>query len=179
LYSFPGPAGERWEVIVAQGPLWLTEEGLAEFQRQPQELQARMGNPDPAGTQARVLVTLTDLEERPMPSSSRPRPCIWRGTVTARASAAGQEPEVDWAKARLPHMLMSGHVVLPARREIPLRVAGIGCLIDRPPITGGNVTGTSLPTPTLHTARLRASATRGHAAACLVNGPGGAPTLQP
>jgi hypothetical protein len=42
-----------------------------------------------------------------------------------------------------------------ARREIPLRVAGFGCLIDRPPITGGNMTGTSLPTPTLHTARLR------------------------
>jgi RimJ/RimL family protein N-acetyltransferase len=49
---------------------------------------------------------------------------------------------------------MSGHVVLPARGEIPLRVAGIGCLIDRPQ-TGGNRTGTSLPTPTLHTARLR------------------------
>src|SRR5260370_8388378 len=50
---------------------------------------------------------------------------------------------------------MRGLVLEPARREIPLRVAGIGCLIDRPPITGGNMTGTSLPTPTLHTARLR------------------------
>src|ERR1022692_2722974 len=52
-------------------------------------------------------------------------------------------------------MPMSGRVVLPARREIPLRVAGIGCLIDRPPITGGNMTGTLLPTPRLHTGRLR------------------------
>jgi RimJ/RimL family protein N-acetyltransferase len=52
-------------------------------------------------------------------------------------------------------MPMSGHVVLTARRETPLRAAGIGCLIDRPPVTGGNMTGTSLATPTLHTARLR------------------------
>jgi [ribosomal protein S5]-alanine N-acetyltransferase len=50
---------------------------------------------------------------------------------------------------------MSGLVVLPARREIPLRVPGSSCLIDRPPVTGGNMTGMSLPTPTLHTARLR------------------------
>ena len=50
---------------------------------------------------------------------------------------------------------MSGHVVLPTRREDPLRVADIGCLVDRPPITRGNMTHMSLPTPTLHTARLR------------------------
>src|SRR5277367_4408780 len=50
---------------------------------------------------------------------------------------------------------LSGRVVLPGRREIPLRVAGIGWLIGRRPITGGNMTGTLLPTPTLHTARLR------------------------
>jgi RimJ/RimL family protein N-acetyltransferase len=50
---------------------------------------------------------------------------------------------------------MSGHVVLPARRENPLRVANIGCLVDRPPITGENMTRMALPTPTLHTARLR------------------------
>jgi hypothetical protein len=56
---------------------------------------------------------------------------------------------------RPPDLPVSGHVVLPARREIPLRVAGIGCVIDRPPITGGNMTGTSLPAPALHTARLR------------------------
>jgi hypothetical protein len=34
-------------------------------------------------------------------------------------------------------------------------VAGLGCLIDRPPITGGNMTRMALPTPRLHTARLR------------------------
>jgi hypothetical protein len=50
---------------------------------------------------------------------------------------------------------MSGYFVLPVRRENPLRVAGIGCLIDRPSITGGNMTRVALPTPTLHTARLR------------------------
>jgi [ribosomal protein S5]-alanine N-acetyltransferase len=55
------------------------------------------------------------------------------------------------------HLLvpMSGHFVLPVHRENPLRVAGIGCLIDRPSITGGNMTIMALPTPTLHTARLR------------------------
>src|ERR1700749_3245990 len=36
-----------------------------------------------------------------------------------------------------------------------LRVAGLRCLVDRPSITGGNMTRMSLPTPTLHTARLR------------------------
>src|SRR5687767_10011701 len=36
-----------------------------------------------------------------------------------------------------------------------LRVAGIGCLVDRPPVTGWNMTRMPLPTPTLHTARLR------------------------
>jgi RimJ/RimL family protein N-acetyltransferase len=36
----------------------------------------------------------------------------------------------------------------------PLRVAHMGCLIDRPPIRRGNMT-TSLTTPSLHTARLR------------------------
>jgi len=39
--------------------------------------------------------------------------------------------------------------------ENPLRAAGIGCLIVRPPITGGNMTRVALPAPTLHTARLR------------------------
>ncbi|WP_460494762.1 GNAT family N-acetyltransferase [Dactylosporangium cerinum] len=34
-------------------------------------------------------------------------------------------------------------------------MAGIGCVVDRPPITGENMTGLSLPTPTLHTGRLR------------------------
>jgi DNA-binding transcriptional ArsR family regulator len=67
-------AGERREVVVAQGPLWLTDENLAEFQRQLQELQARMGNPELGGTPARALVALVDLEERPMSSSSGPRP---------------------------------------------------------------------------------------------------------
>jgi RimJ/RimL family protein N-acetyltransferase len=51
-------------------------------------------------------------------------------------------------------MSMSGHFVLPVRRE-PLRVAGIGCLIDWPSIRGRNMMRMALPTPTLHTARLR------------------------
>jgi DNA-binding transcriptional ArsR family regulator len=67
-------AGEHREVVVAQGPLWLTEEGLAEFQGQLQELQARMGSPDAGGTPARILVALVDLEERPVSSSSGLRP---------------------------------------------------------------------------------------------------------
>jgi [ribosomal protein S5]-alanine N-acetyltransferase len=41
------------------------------------------------------------------------------------------------------------------RRENQLRVARISCLVDRPPITGRNMTQQSLPAPTLHTARLR------------------------
>lgn len=61
-------AGERREVMVAQGPLRLTEEGLAELRGHLQELQSRMESPDPAGTRARVLVALVDLEERPAPS---------------------------------------------------------------------------------------------------------------
>jgi [ribosomal protein S5]-alanine N-acetyltransferase len=52
-------------------------------------------------------------------------------------------------------MPMSGHFVLPVRRENPLRVAGIECLIDWLLITGGNMTRMVLPTPTLQTARLR------------------------
>jgi len=63
-------AGEHREVVVAQGPLWLTAEGLAEFQRVFKELYERFGSPDPAGSQARALVALVDLEERPAPSSS-------------------------------------------------------------------------------------------------------------
>lgn len=58
-------AGERREVMVAQGPVRLADEGLAELLRQVQGLQARMDKPDPAGTQARLLVALVDIEERP------------------------------------------------------------------------------------------------------------------
>jgi RimJ/RimL family protein N-acetyltransferase len=47
------------------------------------------------------------------------------------------------------------HFVLPVRRENPLRAADVECLIDWPSITGGNMTRTALPAPTLHTARLR------------------------
>jgi DNA-binding transcriptional ArsR family regulator len=65
-------AGEHREVAVAQGALWLTAEGLAEFLRVFQELHARFGSPDPAGTQARALLAVVDLEERPAsPSSGR------------------------------------------------------------------------------------------------------------
>lgn len=63
--------GEQREVVVAQAPLWLTAEGLAEFHRLYEDLFARFGAPDPAGTRARVLVALTDLEERPGPASRR------------------------------------------------------------------------------------------------------------
>jgi DNA-binding transcriptional ArsR family regulator len=68
--SMAKAAGEHREIVVAQGPLWLTAEGVAEFLRVFQELHARFGSPDPAGTQARALVALVDLEERPAPSSS-------------------------------------------------------------------------------------------------------------
>jgi DNA-binding transcriptional ArsR family regulator len=73
-------AGEHREVVVAQGPLWLTAEGLAEFQRMFQELHARFGSPDPAGTQARALVALVDLEERPAPASDGRRTDASGGT---------------------------------------------------------------------------------------------------
>src|SRR5262249_28771172 len=53
-----------------------------------------------------------------------------------------------------PHLPPSARVGLP-RGENPLRLAAIRCLVDRPPITGGNMTPMALPTPTLHTARLR------------------------
>ena len=49
---------------------------------------------------------------------------------------------------------MSEHPVLPARSENSLRVPRIEGLIDRPSITGGTMS-TALPTPSLHTARLR------------------------
>jgi DNA-binding transcriptional ArsR family regulator len=71
-------AGQRREVAVAQGPLRLTEEGLAEFQRLLHDLQARFDDPDHDGTQARVLIALVDLEERPV--SSRPGPGTSGGT---------------------------------------------------------------------------------------------------
>jgi DNA-binding transcriptional ArsR family regulator len=68
--SMAKAAGEHREIVVAQGPLWLTAEGVAEFLRVFQELHARFGSPDPAGTQARALVALVDLEERQAPPSS-------------------------------------------------------------------------------------------------------------
>jgi DNA-binding transcriptional ArsR family regulator len=73
-------AGERRVVHVAQAPLWLTGEGLAAFQRLLHELRERFGNPDPAGTQARVLVALVDLEERPEPPFGGPWPDASGGT---------------------------------------------------------------------------------------------------
>lgn len=60
-------AGEHRQVVVAQGLLWLTAEGLADFRRAFEELLARFADPDPAGVQARALVALADLEERPAP----------------------------------------------------------------------------------------------------------------
>lgn len=60
-------AGERREVLVAQGPVRLTDEGLAELQRHIRELHARVDDPQ-AGTQARFLVALVDLEDRPAPA---------------------------------------------------------------------------------------------------------------
>jgi DNA-binding transcriptional ArsR family regulator len=62
-------AGERREVMVAQGPIWLTDEGLAEFLSHLEELQARMASPGSTGTQARLLIALVDLDERPAPRS--------------------------------------------------------------------------------------------------------------
>lgn len=64
-------AGERREVMVAQGQIRLTDEGLAELLRHLQELRAGMTDPGPAGTPGRFLVALVDLEERPPP---RPEP---------------------------------------------------------------------------------------------------------
>jgi DNA-binding transcriptional ArsR family regulator len=58
-------AGERREVYVAQGPMWLTEEGLAEFRRQLEDLHARFGSREPGGIAARALFALVDIEERP------------------------------------------------------------------------------------------------------------------
>jgi DNA-binding transcriptional ArsR family regulator len=66
-------AGEHREVLVAQAPVRLTDEDLAEIQRQLPRLQERVDHPDPAGTQARVLVAVVDLEERPEPAPSGPR----------------------------------------------------------------------------------------------------------
>jgi DNA-binding transcriptional ArsR family regulator len=58
-------AGEHREVMLAQGPVWLTDEGLAEVLRRLQELQERVDKPGQAGTQSRILVALVDLEDRP------------------------------------------------------------------------------------------------------------------
>ena len=66
-------AGGQREVAVAQGPLWLTAEGVAEFQRVFHELYVRFGRPDPAGTRARALVALVDVEDRPAPPSPDPQ----------------------------------------------------------------------------------------------------------
>lgn len=65
-------AGERREVVVAQGPLWLTAAGLAEFQRVFGELHERFGRPAPGAIQARALVAVVDLEDRPESADSRP-----------------------------------------------------------------------------------------------------------
>ncbi len=50
---------------------------------------------------------------------------------------------------------MRGHVALPTSEKLRCERTAIGCLVDRPPIARGNLTLMSLPTPTLHTARLR------------------------
>src|ERR1700739_4346890 len=68
---------------------------------------------------------------------------IW----TPAPRSAGRAEACSWP--------VSGHFVLPVRRENPLRMAGMECLIDWLSITGGNMTRMALPTPTLHTARLR------------------------
>lgn len=65
-------AGERREVAVAQGPLWLTDEGLAELQRYLRDLEARFRAPQSGGTPTRVLVAMVDLEERPPAPGGEP-----------------------------------------------------------------------------------------------------------
>lgn len=65
--------GKRREVAVAQGPVYLTDEELAECQRMIKELYERFGEPGPGRTQARFLVAVADLEDRPDPPASGAR----------------------------------------------------------------------------------------------------------
>jgi [ribosomal protein S5]-alanine N-acetyltransferase len=55
----------------------------------------------------------------------------------------------------MPAAWQSGAIRSARQVENPLRVAGMGCLIDQPLITVGNMTRVSLSAPTLDTARLR------------------------
>lgn len=57
--------GQRREVHVAQGPVRLTDEALAELRSHLRDLEQRFAEPGGEGTWARALVVIADLEDRP------------------------------------------------------------------------------------------------------------------
>jgi DNA-binding transcriptional ArsR family regulator len=69
-------AGKRREVYVAQGSVRLTDEALAELCGYLRDLERRFGDPGAAGTWARALIVVADLEDRPhdqtRPDRARP-----------------------------------------------------------------------------------------------------------
>jgi DNA-binding transcriptional ArsR family regulator len=64
-------AGRRREVHVAQGPVRLTDEALAELLGHLQGLEQRFAAPGGEGTWARALVVIADLEDRPLAPGHR------------------------------------------------------------------------------------------------------------
>ena len=62
-------AGGRREVDLRRGALRLTNEALAELRRYIEQLAARFADPGADGTWTGVLLTLVDLQDRPVPDS--------------------------------------------------------------------------------------------------------------
>jgi DNA-binding transcriptional ArsR family regulator len=66
-------AGRRREVHVAQAPVRLTDEALAELLSHLQGLEQRFAVPGGEGTWARALVVIADLEDRPLAPTRPPQ----------------------------------------------------------------------------------------------------------
>jgi DNA-binding transcriptional ArsR family regulator len=67
-------AGRRREVDVTRGALRLTDEALAELRGHLAQIAARFAEPDAEGTWTRLILVLTDLQDRPDPATPPPSP---------------------------------------------------------------------------------------------------------
>jgi DNA-binding transcriptional ArsR family regulator len=62
-------AGRRREVDVTRGALRLTDEALAELRGHIAQIAARLAEPEAEGTWTRLVLVLTDLQDRPDPAT--------------------------------------------------------------------------------------------------------------
>jgi DNA-binding transcriptional ArsR family regulator len=62
-------AGRRREVDVTRGALRLTDEALAELRGHSAQIAGRLAEPEAEGTWTRLVLVLTDLQDRPDPAT--------------------------------------------------------------------------------------------------------------